>query len=97
MTFCLRDFTKMNPPMFFGSRSDEDPQDFLNEFYKILYAMGVNSIDKDELVAYKLKYVDKTWYIQWRDNRELRGGPVIWEIFKRAFLDSFFPRELKEA
>ena len=40
----LRDFTRMNPLMFFGSRSDEDPQDFLDEVYKILYVVGVTSI-----------------------------------------------------
>ncbi|TMW85924.1 hypothetical protein EJD97_022258 [Solanum chilense] len=27
----LRDFTRMNAPIFFGSKSDEDPQDFLDE------------------------------------------------------------------
>ena len=43
---CLRDFTKINPPIFLGSRSDEDLQDFLDEVYKILYAMGVTSIEK---------------------------------------------------
>ena len=26
----LRDLTKMNPPMFYGSREDEDPQYFLD-------------------------------------------------------------------
>ena len=29
----LRDFSRMNLPMFFGSKSDEDPQDFLDEVY----------------------------------------------------------------
>ena len=28
-----RDFTRMNPPMFYGSKVDEDPQDFLDEVY----------------------------------------------------------------
>ena len=27
----------------------------------------------------------------------LRGGPATWEIFKKAFLHSLFPRENKEA
>ena len=44
VTSSLRDFTRMNPLMFFGSRSDEDPQDFLDEVYKILYVVGVTSI-----------------------------------------------------
>ncbi|MEM5245128.1 hypothetical protein VTU32_12470, partial [Thermoanaerobacter sp. CM-CNRG TB177] len=26
----------------------------------------------------------------------MRGGPVTWEIFKAAFLDRFFPRDMRE-
>ena len=77
--------------MFYGSRSDEDPQDFFNDFYKILYAIDVTSIEKDESAAYQLKNVAQTWYVQWRDNRALKGGSVTWYIFKMAFLDRFLP------
>ncbi|KAK4709703.1 hypothetical protein R3W88_004216 [Solanum pinnatisectum] len=45
----LRDFTRMNPPMFFGSKVNEDPQEFVEEVYKIVDAMGVTSIEKAEL------------------------------------------------
>ena len=55
--------------MFFGSKKDEYPQDFLDEVYKILYAIGVTSIEKDELASYQLKDVTQTWYVQWRYNR----------------------------
>ena len=82
--------------MFFGSRSDKKPQDFCDEVYKILYAMGVTSIEKAELAAYQLKDVAQTWYVQWRDNRAIKNGPVTWEIFKRDFIDRFFPRYLRE-
>ena len=41
--------------------------------------------------------MEKEWFVQWRDNRPLRGGPLTWEIFKKAFLDRFFPREIREA
>ena len=30
-------------------------------------------------------------------DRVLIGSPMTWKIFNRAFLDSFFPREIKEA
>ncbi|XP_015081369.1 uncharacterized protein LOC107024990 [Solanum pennellii] len=33
----------------------------------------------------------------WQDSRALGRGPVSWELFKTAFLDRFFPREMKEA
>ena len=36
----LMDLTRLNPPMFFGSKVNEDPQDFLDEIYKIIYVMG---------------------------------------------------------
>ena len=37
----LRDFIRMNPPMFVGLKLNENPQDLFNEVYKILYSMGV--------------------------------------------------------
>ena len=39
----LMDFMRMNPPMFYGSKVNGDPQNFINEVYKILYAMGLTS------------------------------------------------------
>ena len=63
----LRDFTRMNPPTFYGSKVNQDPQDFLDEFYIILFDMGVTSIDKAEWEAYKLKDVAQTWYVHWRE------------------------------
>ena len=60
----IRDFTRMNPPTFFGSKVEEDPQGFIVEVFKVLDAMGVSSHKKVELVAYKLKDVAQVWYEQ---------------------------------
>ena len=94
MASCLRDFTRMNPPMFFGSRSDEDPQDFIDKVYKILYAMGVTSIENAELVDYKLKDVAKAWYTQWRYNRGLGVVMLLGRFSIRIFLLFFFLKSL---
>ncbi|XP_069144491.1 uncharacterized protein [Solanum lycopersicum] len=96
MAFHLRDFTEMYPTTFYGSKVDEDPQEFLDEVYKALYVIRVTLSEKAELASYQLKDVAQTWYVQWRDNRLLRGGLVTWVIFKAAFLDRFFPREMSE-
>ena len=56
----------------------------------------MSSSEKNELNTYQLKDVDQTWYVQWRDNRPLRGGPVTWKIFKAAFLYCLIPREMRE-
>ena len=58
--------------------------------------MRVSSSEKFKLSTYKLKDVAQTWYVQWRDNSPLRGGPVTWEIFKEDFLDRFFPTDMRE-
>lgn len=53
----LRDFTRMNPPTFFGSKWNKDPQDFVDEVYNIIYSMGVTSIEKASLADYQFKDV----------------------------------------
>ena len=55
--------------------------------------MRLDNSEKDEVATYQLKDVAQTWYVQWKDNRPLRGRPVTWEVFKKAFLDRFIPRE----
>ncbi|XP_069144584.1 uncharacterized protein [Solanum lycopersicum] len=93
----LRDFTRMNPLIFTGAKTSEDPQEFIDELHKILVAMGATDIEKAELASYQLKDVAQTWCKMWRDSRVLEGVPVTWELFKTAFLERFFPREMKEA
>ncbi|XP_069148203.1 uncharacterized protein [Solanum lycopersicum] len=97
MSLRLRDFTRMSPPMFFELRSDVDLEDFLYEVCKILYAMGVTLIEKAKLADYQFKYVAQTWYVQWKKYRALRVGLVTRENFKRALIDRFLLREMREA
>ena len=59
MTSYLRDFTRMNPPTFYGSKVEEYTQEFFDEIYKILYAMGFSTSEKFELAIYKLKDVSQ--------------------------------------
>jgi len=57
----------------------------------------VTSFEKAELTRYQLKDVAQVWFTQWKDNRAIRAGPIGWEMFKKAFLGRFFPREKREA
>ncbi|XP_049381238.1 uncharacterized protein LOC125845746 [Solanum stenotomum] len=57
----VRDFSRMNPPKFYGSKVEEDPQRFIDEVYKVLTIMGVSTKEKAELAAYQLKYVAQVW------------------------------------
>ena len=58
----VRDFTRMNPPSFHGSKSDEDPQEFIDQVQKVIDIMGVTSIESAELAAYQLQDVAHDWY-----------------------------------
>ena len=58
----LRDLSRMNPPMFLVSKVGEDPQEFLEQVYMIIDAMGVTLVEKVELSAYQLKSVAQVWY-----------------------------------
>ena len=80
----------MNPPIFYGSYVKEDPQDIIDEIYNILYAMGLTTSEKGEWDTYQLKDMAQVWYVQWRNNRPLRDGPMTLMVLKRIFLiDSF--------
>ena len=43
---------RFNPPIFLGSKVNEDPQEFLDGVYKFLSSTGVASRDKAELASY---------------------------------------------
>ena len=59
----LRGFSRMNSTTFYGSKVDEDPHEFIDEVYKILYDMGLSSSEKAELATHNLKNVSHTWYV----------------------------------
>ncbi|KAF3640037.1 putative ribonuclease H protein-like [Capsicum annuum] len=67
------DFTQINLLAFAGSKSDEDPQEFL---------------DQDMF---------HSWFKKWKVEKAIDAGPMEWENFATAFLDRFFPLELREA
>ncbi|XP_049410605.1 uncharacterized protein LOC125873796 [Solanum stenotomum] len=96
MTSRLRDFVRMNPPIFLGSRVGEDPQEFFDEVYKIVNAMGVSSREKAELASYQFKDVAQVWFTQWKANRLVEAGLIEHEGFKGAFLSKYFPHEKRE-
>ena len=68
----LRDFMRMNLPIFTGSKTSEDPQEFVDEVHKISVSMGATDIEKAELAFYQLKDIAQTWCKMWQDSRALR-------------------------
>lgn len=44
----------MNPPLFWGSKSEEDPQVFFDMVQEVIDIMGITSSESAELTAYQL-------------------------------------------
>jgi len=65
----VRDFTRMNRPEFYGLMMEEDPQEFIDEVYKVLDIMRVTLVEKGELAAYQLKGVSQVWFNQRKEAR----------------------------
>ncbi|KAH0728110.1 hypothetical protein KY284_003975 [Solanum tuberosum] len=75
---------------------EEDLQRFIDEVYKVLDIMGVSSQEKAELATYQIKGVAQVWYDLRKRGRLVGAGPIEWETLKLAFIDIFFPRELRQ-
>ncbi len=58
----VREFLRMNPPEFYGSKVEEDPRGFIDEVYKVLAIMGLTTVEKAELAAYQLRDIVQIWY-----------------------------------
>ncbi|WMV19091.1 hypothetical protein MTR67_012476, partial [Solanum verrucosum] len=93
----IREFLRMNPSSFTGSVTTEDLQNFIEELKKVFDVMHVVDTERVELAAYQLKDIARTWFDQWNVGRPENAPPARWACFEEAFLEHFFPRELKEA
>lgn len=58
----VRNFTKMKPPVHYGSNVKGDPQDFIGEVYKLLTIMGVSLENEAKLATHQLKGLAHIWF-----------------------------------
>ena len=64
--------------------------------FNVHKSMGVSSQEKVDLAAYHFKDVSKVRYEQWKYERPVIQSLITQGAFKMAFLDRFFPLELRE-
>ena len=43
MAYRIRYFTRMNPPTLYRCKVEEEPQEFIDEVYMILFAIGLST------------------------------------------------------
>ncbi|XP_070056992.1 uncharacterized protein [Nicotiana tomentosiformis] len=90
-------FLQLDPPVFTGANTEQDPQDFIDEMHKTLQVMRATETEGVELATYRLKGVAYSWYELWEDSREEASPPARWSEFADAFMDHFLPAKTREA
>ena len=80
----------MNPPIFTGSSTIEDSENFTEDLKKAFDVMHVVDTERVEIVAYQLKNVTRNWFGQWKKGRVDGAPPVSWACFEEAFLGRLF-------
>ena len=93
----IHDFMRINLPKFYGSKSDKDPWLFLEKVRKITQVMHVSEEHSVELAAHRLKDLAYDWVVAWTKDKGEGALPTTWQEFQDAFLDKFFPLEMREA
>ena len=88
---------RMNPPKFYGSKSDEDLRLFLEEVWKNTQVVHVSEEHSVEFAMYRLKDLAYDWVVSQRKGRDEEAVPTTWQEFQDAFLNKFFPLEMREA
>lgn len=86
------EFLRKNPPEFYGSKIDKDPNRFIDWVCKVHTILGVSSFEKVQLANYQLIDFSLLLYEQWKDSIPTDAGSIEWETFKSAFLNKFFPK-----
>lgn len=90
----IREFRRMNHPIFIGSNITEDLENFVEELQKVFDIMYVSDAKKVELVAYQFKGVIQNFFYQWKKGRVEGAQNMSWAMFKEAFLRRYFTRKL---
>ena len=93
----VRDFLACGPPEFFGSKTSEDPQEFIRQMQRTLRVIGAADTESVELAAYRLQDVAANWYDSWLLSRGVGASPAVWSEFSEAFLAHFLPPEVRRA
>ena len=80
------DFMTLNPLEFFGSKSDEDPQGFIDEMLRTLKIIHASETESVKVASYRLRDMAVLWSNNWIALRQKNAPPPVWQEFVDAFI-----------
>ncbi|XP_060183265.1 uncharacterized protein LOC132613253 [Lycium barbarum] len=71
-----REFLTCNPPEFFGTKPEEDPEEFIRKMRRTLHLIKASATESVELASYRLYDVAANWYESWELARGVGAPPA---------------------
>ena len=88
-------FQRNNPPSFNGGYNPDGAQNWIREIEKIFRVMACPERQKVAYGAYILVEEAEYWWENTRQCLEAEGQDVTWDVFKRVFLEKYFPEDVR--
>ncbi|XP_050907359.1 uncharacterized protein LOC127120836 [Lathyrus oleraceus] len=88
-------FLKNNPPTFKGRYDPDGAQIWLKEIEKIFRVMTCTEAQKVQFGTHMLSEEAENWWDNTRQRIEVPGAEMTWVRFKTAFLEKYFPADVR--
>jgi len=91
----LETFLRNHPPTFKGRYDPDGAQTWLKEVERIFWVMQYNEVQRVRFGTHMLAEEADDWWVSILPTLEQGGGVVNWAVFRREFLDRYFPENVR--
>ncbi len=91
----LETFLRNHLPTFKGRYGPDGAQTWLKEIERIFRVMQCNEVQRVRFGTHMLAEGADDWWVSILPTLEQGGGVVTWAMFRRVFLDKYFPEDVR--
>ena len=91
----MSEFQRMSPPGFEGGFNPNGAQRWVQEMEKRFETLGCTDVQKATYAVFMLSGEAETWWKHARQVLGLEAGAVTWTVFKKSFLEKYFPEDIR--
>ncbi|XP_061376208.1 uncharacterized protein LOC133318233 [Gastrolobium bilobum] len=91
----LKDFRNFQPPIFEGGDNPETAARWLQMIEHIFERMVCPEAQKPDYASYQLTGEALTWWTGARALLQAQHIELTWAVFRRVFLDKYFPKAMR--
>ena len=91
----LETFLRNHPPTFKGRYDPDGAQTWLKEVERIFWVMQCSEVQMVRFGMHMLAEEADDWWVNVQPILENGGGVVTWAVFRREFLNRYFPEDVR--